>query len=305
MDAGICFDNKQDLIRLIEERQPDLFQESSNDIVGLMGVVEFTNYCKNACYYCKNSRDNWNLERFRYMKEEILDCCKMISEAGIFNLLLRGGEDLYFDRDKILEILRSIKLHYPKMKIFLSIGEGTGTDYEEFYKAGASVYFIKHQAADENYFQKIHPLELSLSFRKECIELLQKTNLELGAGFLIGAPWQAVSELAEDLLYLNQIKPDVIEPGLFLSDSDMNLKDFPKGDIKELAYFIMILRMMFPEAWITFPDYQVENLNEMVASGMNLIQIPVSVMQSSKELKEKAIDLMERIEKMGYQLEVI
>ena len=40
--------------------------------VYVRGLIEFTNYCKNNCYYCGIRRDNRNVTRYRLTKEEIL-----------------------------------------------------------------------------------------------------------------------------------------------------------------------------------------------------------------------------------------
>ena len=42
------------------------------------GLIEFTNYCKNDCYYCGIRRSNATAERYRLEKETILDCCKKV-----------------------------------------------------------------------------------------------------------------------------------------------------------------------------------------------------------------------------------
>ena len=39
--------------------------------VYIRGLIEFTNYCRNNCYYCGIRRDNRYLERYRLTKEEI------------------------------------------------------------------------------------------------------------------------------------------------------------------------------------------------------------------------------------------
>lgn len=44
--------------------------------VYLRGLIEFTNVCKNDCYYCGIRRSNQNAQRYRLREQEILDCCK-------------------------------------------------------------------------------------------------------------------------------------------------------------------------------------------------------------------------------------
>ena len=42
--------------------------------VFLRGLIEFTNYCKNDCYYCGIRRSNRCAERYRLTTEQILSC---------------------------------------------------------------------------------------------------------------------------------------------------------------------------------------------------------------------------------------
>ena len=40
------------------------------------GLIEFSNYCKNNCYYCGIRAGNAKCERYRLTPEEILDCAR-------------------------------------------------------------------------------------------------------------------------------------------------------------------------------------------------------------------------------------
>lgn len=39
--------------------------------VYIRGLIEFTNYCKNNCYYCGIRKDNKSIERYRLSKDKI------------------------------------------------------------------------------------------------------------------------------------------------------------------------------------------------------------------------------------------
>ena len=39
------------------------------------GLIEFTNYCKNDCYYCGIRCSNKKANRYRLSEEDILACC--------------------------------------------------------------------------------------------------------------------------------------------------------------------------------------------------------------------------------------
>ena len=70
--------------------------------VFLRGLVEFTNYCKNDCYYCGIRCGNLKAERYRLTQEEILSCCDIGEDLGFKTFVLQGGEDPYFTDDNTL-----------------------------------------------------------------------------------------------------------------------------------------------------------------------------------------------------------
>ena len=78
---------KEEFITLIKERNEEsasylasLAREEAVNIYGNgvfpRGLVEFTNYCKNNCYYCGIQGSNPNANRYRLSKEEILSACE-------------------------------------------------------------------------------------------------------------------------------------------------------------------------------------------------------------------------------------
>ena len=90
----------------------------------LRGLIEFTNYCKNDCYYCGIRRSNRNAQRYRLTEEDILACCKEGYELGFRTFVLQGGEDPYFTDEKIVEIVKKIRAEYPS-RMTLSTDERT------------------------------------------------------------------------------------------------------------------------------------------------------------------------------------
>ena len=101
------------------------------------GLIEFTSYCKNDCYYCGLRRSNPKAKRYRLTEEEILDCCREGYALGFRTFVLQGGEDAYFTRERMVHIIRQIKGAYPDCALTLSIGERCQADYAAFRQAGA------------------------------------------------------------------------------------------------------------------------------------------------------------------------
>ena len=68
-------------------------QQVYGNQIYVRGLIEFTNYCKNDCYYCGIRRSNRNAQRYRLTEEDILACCKEGYELGFRTFVLQGGED--------------------------------------------------------------------------------------------------------------------------------------------------------------------------------------------------------------------
>ena len=115
------------------------------------GLIEFTNYCKNDCYYCGIRRSNRCVERYRLDKETILACCSRGYELGFRTFVLQGGEDGHFTDERVCEVVAAIRERYQDCAITLSIGEKSKESYQKYFDAGANRYLLRHETA--NFFQ--------------------------------------------------------------------------------------------------------------------------------------------------------
>ncbi len=216
------------------------------DKVFIRGLIEFTNYCKNNCYYCGIRGGNTNADRYRLSKEEILECCAEGYKLGYRTFVLQGGEDLTYSDDDICDIVQSIKSLYPDAAVTLSIGEKEKESYRRYKEAGADRYLLRHETASEEHYQKLHPSELSLKKRKECLWNLKELGYQVGAGFMVGSPYQEPEHILADLRFLQELRPDMIGIGPFIPHKDTPFANFPAGDYKLTLRILSVIRLMFP-----------------------------------------------------------
>jgi len=210
------------------------------------GLIEFTNYCKNDCYYCGIRRSNQRVERYRLTKEEILNCCNTGHDLGFRTFVLQGGEDgNYLDED-IVDIIKSIKSRYPDCAITLSIGEKSYQSYKKYFDAGADRYLLRHETANAEHYNKLHPESQSLKSRKQCLWDLKEIGYEVGAGFMVGSPYQTIENIAEDLLFLKELSPQMIGIGPFIPHHDTPFAKHEQGSLEQTLILISILRLMIP-----------------------------------------------------------
>lgn len=218
--------------------------------VFLRGLIEFTSYCKNNCYYCGLRRDNRNTERYRLSERDILRCCKEGYSLGYRTFVLQGGEDMYFTDDMICSIVYRIKCEYPDCAVTLSIGERSKQSYRAFFDAGADRYLLRHETADPCHYRKLHPPEMSLQNRKACLFALKEIGYQVGSGFMVGSPFQTADELICDLRFLQELDPDMIGIGTFITHKDTPFAAMENGSLELALRLIAVMRLLFPHALI-------------------------------------------------------
>ena len=211
------------------------------------GIVEFTNYCKNDCYYCGIRRSNRCVSRYRLTEDEILSCCEEGYQLGYRTFVLQGGEDVWWTDEKIAALVRKIRAAYLECAITLSIGEKSREAYQAFFDAGADRYLLRHETADAAHYAKLHPAALSLSNRMRCLRDLKEIGYQTGAGMMIGAPYQTPDTLAADFAFLAELKPEMVGMGPFIPHKDTPFRDFPAGSAEQTLYLLSLVRLLLPD----------------------------------------------------------
>ena len=215
--------------------------------VYIRGLIEFTNYCKNDCLYCGIRHSNRNVSRYRLTDEQILDCCKNGYELGFRTFVLQGGEDPYYTDDRVCQLIRNIKTRYPDCAVTLSIGEKSKESYKRFFDAGADRYLLRHETANEEHYKSLHPQEMSLSTRKECLYNLKEIGFQVGCGFMVGSPNQTIQTLYEDLKFIKELQPHMVGIGPFISQHDTPFADKPSGTLEQTLRLLSIIRLIHPQ----------------------------------------------------------
>ncbi|MBO8160214.1 MAG: [FeFe] hydrogenase H-cluster radical SAM maturase HydE [Thermosipho sp. (in: Bacteria)] len=213
--------------------------------VHIRAIIEFSNYCKMDCLYCGLRSENKNLKRYRMTPQEILDRAKLIAEKEIKTVVLQSGEDPYYTTEIIEYLISEIKKL--DMAVTLSIGERSFEEYKIWKEAGADRYLMRHETADEQLYDKLHPSD-TFENRKRHLLTLKKLGYEIGAGCMVGLPGQGALELAKDLIFLRDIDSDMIGIGPFIPNPHTPLKNEKGGDLNTTLKVIALARILVPTA---------------------------------------------------------
>ena len=214
--------------------------------VYVRGLIEFTNYCKNDCYYCGIRHSNREADRYRLTDDQIMECCQAGYELGFRTFVLQGGEDPYYTDDRICSIVGQIKKLYPDCAVTLSIGEKERASYQRYFDAGADRYLLRHETANACHYRKLHPSELTLERRKQCLWDLKEIGYQVGAGFMVGSPGQTLETLYDDMRFIKELEPHMVGIGPFIPQHATPFKDEKPGTLEDTLKLLSIIRLIHP-----------------------------------------------------------
>ena len=322
--------NREEWIQLIEGRTPKLAQyifEKARKIrqayydtdVYIRGLIEFTNYCKNDCYYCGIRRSNSKAHRYRLSEEQILRCCQQGYTLGFRTFVLQGGEDGYFTDERMVSLVKEIRKNYPDCAITLSIGERSYDSYLALFEAGADRYLLRHETWDEKHYRLLHPPALSAKHRQQCLWDLKKIGYQVGTGYMVGSPFQTAENLADDMLFLEKLNPQMVGIGPFIPHHDTPFKDQAAGTLELTLYMLGLIRLMLPKVLLpatTALGTIDEKGRELgILAGANVVMPNLSPENVRKdyllydnkictgsEAAECRMDLENRMHAIGYQV---
>lgn len=249
---------KSEWIQLMNGRTPEISDylfASAREIrqhhygydVYIRGLIEFTNYCKNDCFYCGIRKGNQNINRYRLTRKQILDCCKSGYKLGFRTFVIQGGEDPYFTDERMVEIISSIKSLYPDCAVTLSMGERSYESYQRLANAGADRYLLRHETYDSRHYAKLHPPGLTAAARQQCLWNLKEIGFQAGTGFMVGSPYQTTEQLADDMLFLEKFRPHMVGIGPFISHHETPFASFASGTAELTLFMLALIRIMLPQ----------------------------------------------------------
>ncbi|MBR3639761.1 MAG: [Clostridia bacterium] len=217
------------------------------DRVFIRGLIEFTNYCRNNCYYCGIRAGNAKAERYRLTPAEIARCADEGYLLGFRTFVLQGGEDPYYTDEILCGIVKDLKSRHPDCAVTLSVGEKPYESLRALREAGADRYLLRHETADPEHYRSLHPDWMSFDNRQRCIADLKSLGYQVGVGFMVGSPGQTERHLAREMLYLKKIDPEMVGIGPFIPHKDTPFAEKPGGSAELTTFLLSLIRLTLPE----------------------------------------------------------
>ncbi len=290
-----------------------------SDKVFVRGLIEISNICKNNCFYCGIRGGNRNCQRYRLTPKEIMECCVEGYELGFRTFVLQGGEDGFYTDEILCHLIENIKKVFPDCAVTLSLGERSRESYQRLYDAGADRYLLRHEAADKELYEKLHPAEMSFENRMECLKNLKEIGFQTGCGFMVGAPYQTSKHIAKDLKFIEEFKPDMCGIGPFIPHKDTIYAKENAGSADLTCYLLSIVRLIHPNillpATTALGTVKDNGRERGILSGANVVMpnlSPLSVrkkyalydnkISTGAEGAQQRKELEKRMEAIGYEV---
>ncbi len=308
-----------DLAPYAAEKAVKVRQNHYGNCVYIRGLIEISNFCKNDCLYCGIRKSNRNCDRYRLSKDEILSCCDEGYPLGFRTFVLQGGEDAYYTDDSLCDIIRSIKERYPDCAVTLSLGERSFESYKRLKDAGADRYLLRHETADKAHYEKLHPKNLSFDTRMDCLKNLRSLGYQVGCGFMVGSPHQTLAEIAKDLVFLQEFRPEMCGIGPFIPHKDTPFKDYSAGSAELTCYLLSLVRLILPTVLLpsttALGSIHPKGREMGILAGANVVMPNLSPfdnrekymlynnkLSSGSESAQNLLELKEKMNSIGYEI---
>lgn len=298
--------NQKKYFSLLKKIASKIQKDNFHNNIYFRGLLEITNYCENDCYYCGIRKSNKNVCRYKLTKEEILESCKEAYKKGFRTFVLQGGQGNFYTPLEISQIIKTLKNNFHDIAITLSLGESSFENYKLWKDSGADRYLLRHETANKDHYNLLHPSNQKLSNRIDCLTNLKKLNYQVGSGFMVGSPYQNIENIIEDILFLKKINPQMIGIGPYINHKQTPFKNFENGSLELTLYLISILRVLFPNALIpattALSSINSDGILLGIKSGANVIMpniTPLSYRNNYKLYENKNNKHVESIENLN------
>ncbi len=280
--------NKRTILNYLRNpNDPELFKEADRvrkkfcaDKVFIRGLIEFSNHCCRNCLYCGLRGGNRALERYRLSPEEIIALSRRIIGQGIRTVVLQSGDDFFYTRTMLCAVIRRIKSLHPEVAVTLSVGERRTDDYRAFRDAGADRYLLKHETSNPRIYAAVHPGH-RLSRRVRILETLRKLGYQVGVGIIVGLPGQTLPDLADDIVFMRDWKPEMAGIGPFIPQRHTPLRGYPAGDCATTLRVLALTRItsktvLLPVTTALASRAPQDGLRRALSAGANVIMVNFS-----------------------------
>lgn len=255
--------------------------------VYLRGLIEYTNNCSIDCLYCGIRRSNSHVQRYRLSSQQIIDAVRSGFERGLRTFVLQGGEDSFFDTEKLAGICEKIKNETEnKAAITLSCGIRPKKDYRTLHQAGADRYLMRFETSDPELHRYLRG-GVPLSKRLQALENLREEGFQVGSGFMVGLPGETDDTVMHNVELCRTLGVDMAGVGPFIPHPQTPLADSEQIPLELALYATALLRIFCPQTYIPATtaagSLEKNGREQMIACGANVLMPNLTPVSHKKD----------------------
>ena len=305
--------SKNEILSLLKTKEipKNLLEEAykvrkyySGKYVFFRALIEISNICQKACFYCGVNRENKNLKRYYINLETLKKIFEKVKNLKYTSVAIQSGEIISKKHFEFLKKIVTLAKSKYNFEITLSLGELPKKILKELFLLGARRYLLRFEVATPKRYYLYHYKDNLHSYenRIKTLYTLKEIGYQVGTGFLVGLPFDNPLNLYKDIRLIQKLKPDMIGIGPYIPQKYtklfnllekgvkiLNEKDRFFLNIKLIAIFRILLKtpnIVASTALITlgtkfFPLEEV--LNFAFKAGANVI-MPVFTPSKEKKL---------------------
>lgn len=302
-----------------------LAREVASEVFGnsvyIRGLVEISNRCSGGCYYCGLRAENRSLLRYTLSEEEIVTASREGYALGLRSFVLQGGE-VHDRAEEVARVVRRVKEVCPEAAVTLSLGEQPSEVYELWRTAGADRYLLRHESATPSHYALLHPERQTYERKQHCLAELRALGYQIGAGFMVGSPYQTEEELAREVEYLLALRPEMVGIGPFIPQHSTPFADARRGSVEQTLLMVSLARVALPKALIpsttALASSDVQGMTRGILAGANVVMPNITPSQyrpdyaiydgkksSGSESGEGIEQLRRELESVGYKAALV
>jgi biotin synthase len=260
----------------LHARASNCTSERFGNQVFVRAVVEVSNFCRENCVYCGMRRENRALGRFRARLEQLAGLLIEDRPASITDINIQSGEDPVVVRDLVLPLVKMLRKE-TTLGISVCLGTLERDLYTRLKAAGATIYIIKFESADEDLYTQLQAPG-TLDERVAQIHQLAAEGWQVSSGFIAGLPGQNEESLIANFELARRLPLAGCSVSPFIPGESTPLASYGGGDIDVTLNCMAMLRLMRPD-WV-IPAVSALNLADPgegyrrgLRAGANLVTI--------------------------------
>lgn len=253
-------------------------------------------------------------ENPEYLTEQMLHLvCQEGYQAGFRSFVLQVHPEKKWEADTFLsDFIKQMKTVCPDCAVTLAAGEYPEEMVRMCSEAGADRYLFRSETAGQGCGDLLCLTEPQGEQRKAYLQFLKKDGWQTGVRLTAGSFIRCPERLAEELMFLHSLQPEIVEIVPFVPDCSAVSAEEKRDALEMTLYLMGVVRLLLPRILLPVS----EHLESVISGGRELgllcganvvIQNLHSIFdshggQTSSDIAEEKLRLRHSVEEIGYEI---